>query len=481
MSMLLVIDDERSIRMAFQRLFEKEGIEVLTAGTGEEGLSIFENRQPDVVVVDFSLPEMSGIEVFEQIHAQDPVVPVLLITGHGTTSMAIEAIQQGAFDYLFKPLDRDELKGLVSHALRVRDAARNVVSGESTQSGKSPVGAERLVGRCSAMKNVYRDIGRVAAQDVNVLVLGESGTGKELVSHAIHSFSLRKDGPFMAINCAAIPDTLLESELFGHERGTFTGADQRRIGRFEDCAGGTLFLDEIGDTSPSIQGRLLRVLQERTFERLGSNETRKADVRVIAATNRNLEELTAKNEFRLDLYYRLSVFTIELPPLRERGQDIQLLSQHFLSQFAREFQRKPPQIAADTMTALLSYDWPGNVRELESALQQALLSSSGSVLLPDFLPDFVSRSRARPSPDQKQAGVPDLLAFVETALQENRTSLHGEVTQIVERWLVDRVQRHTQQNISQTARILGISRPTLRSRLRDLESDDNTQNDPAGH
>lgn len=469
---LLVIDDERSIRMAFQRLFEKDGIEVLTAGTGEDGLSVFEDRQPDVVVVDVSLPEMSGIEVFQQIHAQNPTVPVLFITGHGTTSMAIEAIQQGAFDYLFKPLDRDELKDLVGRAFRVRDAARNAVSDESTQAANSTSGAEQIVGRCSAMKNVYRDIGRVAAQDVNVLVLGESGTGKELVAHAIHSFSLRRDGPFMAINCAAIPDTLLESELFGHERGAFTGADQRRIGRFEDCAGGTLFLDEIGDTSPSIQARLLRVLQEHTFERLGSNETRKADVRVIAATNRNLEELTAAQQFRLDLYYRLSVFTIELPPLRERGQDIQLLSHHFLSRFAHEFERDVPQIATDTMTALLSYQWPGNVRELESAIQQALLNSSGSVLLPEFLPEYVRRPATRPSPHGQQSSAPDLSALVEAALRENSTTLHRDVIQVVEHWLVNRVQKHTQYNISQTARILGISRPTLRSRLRELESED---------
>jgi len=332
--------------------------------------------------------------------------------------------------------------------------------------------ADAIVGVCPAMQDVYKAIGRVAAQDVTVLISGDSGTGKELVARAVYQHSRRASGPFLPINCAAIPEQLLESELFGHEKGAFTGADRRRIGKFEQCSGGTLFLDEVGTMSPLTQSKLLRVLQDQTFERLGGNETIHTDVRVLAATNTNLEAGVAAGRFRLDLFYRLSVFTIHLPPLRERGNDLRLLVSHYLRRFNRELGKDVQGLAPQTLDVLRSYSWPGNVRELQSVLKQALLQAAGPVLLPDFLPASVTGA----APASMDAGGVEegatrdggLEPFIEARLQAGTQELYAETLERMERLLLTRVLRHTGGNQLQAAKILGITRGSLRTKIRDL-------------
>jgi two-component system nitrogen regulation response regulator GlnG len=298
-----------------------------------------------------------------------------------------------------------------------------------------------------------------------VLILGESGTGKELVARAIYHYSHRAAGPFLAINCAAIPETLLESELFGHEKGAFTGADRRRIGKFEQCRGGTLFLDEIGDMTPLTQTKILRVLQGQAFERLGGNELIHTDVRIIAATNRNLEQMVAEGTFRSDLYYRLNVYTIALPSLRDRGDDLQLLAEHFLRMFGRELNKEVHTIAPAAMDVLRRYSWPGNVRELQSVIKQSLLQATGSVLLPEFLPGFLSEPISEAAADKDPLKLEHLAQYVQNALRGGTTSLYSDVQALTDRCLLSEVLNYTNNNLSQAARHLGISRATLRSRL----------------
>src|SRR6266446_914559 len=303
-----------------------------------------------------------------------------------TADVAIEAMKQGAYDYLFKPLDLTQLRRVVGEALEVARRMREPAVVAETAADPDMEGV--IIGSCPAMREVYKAIGRVAAQNVPVLITGESGTGKELVARALYQHGPRAKAPFLALNCAAIPEQLLESELFGHEKGAFTGADRRRIGKFEQVSGGTLFLDEIGDMPLALQAKILRLLQEQSFERVGGNETVHTDVRLIAATHRDLTAWSTEGKFRPDLYYRLGVFTIHLPPLRERADDLPLLVQHYLRRFSRELGRDVRQIAPEALDHLRRYAWPGNIRELQSVLKQALLQASGAVLLPAFLPDF---------------------------------------------------------------------------------------------
>src|SRR5437868_6180828 len=303
-----------------------------------------------------------------------------------TADAAIEAMKQGAFDYLFKPLDLQQLRRVVGEALAVARRMREPAVPAETLPEEDSGGA--IVGSCPAMREVYKAVGRVAAQDVPVLITGESGTGKELVARAVYQHGPRAKAPFLALNCAAIPETLLESELFGHEKGAFTGADRRRIGKFEQCNGGTLFLDEVGDMPPALQAKVLRLLQEQAFERVGGNETVRTDVRLIAATHRDLRAWSAEGKFRPDLYYRLSVFTVHLPPLRERGDDLPLLARHYLRRFSRDLGRDVQEFAPEALEHLRGYAWPGNIRGLPSVLKQALLQASGTTLLPAFLPEL---------------------------------------------------------------------------------------------
>jgi two-component system nitrogen regulation response regulator GlnG len=340
------------------------------------------------------------------------------------------------------------------------------VISEGTEITDAP---DAMVGRCPAMQAVYKSIGRVAAQDVTVLILGESGTGKELVARAIYHYSRRAKAPFLAINCAAIPEALLESELFGHEKGAFTGADRRRIGKFEQCNGGTLFLDEIGDMSPLTQTKILRVLQGQEFERVGGNEPIHSDVRVITATNRDLEKMVGEGTFRGDLYYRLNVFTIRLPPMRERGEDIPLLARHFVNRFAKELNKNVQSIADEAMELLKQYSWPGNVREFQSVIKQALLQATGPVLLPEFLPDALrNRTGADVGPASAAMDLTALSEFIQQQLRAGSSSLYADFLAITDRHLLTLVMQHTKGNLSQASRILGITRATLRTRLHAL-------------
>jgi two-component system nitrogen regulation response regulator GlnG len=457
---LLVIDDEPGVCYSFKRVFAAEGVEVRTAGSAAAGLRALHDGPADVVILDLQLPDRSGLDLFGDILALDAKRPVIFITAHGTTETAIEAMKRGAFDYLVKPLDLDRLTQVVGRAL---DAARLM-----RQPAALPAEAgDRIVGRGAAVQEMSKAVGRLAPLDVPVLILGESGTGKELVARALYQHSRRAARPFLAINCAALPETLLESELFGHEKGAFTGADRRRVGKFEQCDGGTIFLDEIGDMAPAVQAKMLRVLQEQAFERLGGNETVRTDVRLIAATNKDLEKEVAAGLFRADLYYRLKVVTLRVPPLRERREDVAELAHHFLFQYNRELRRDLRGIDPEALEALARYDWPGNVRELQGVIKQAMLHVSGHLLPAEALPENVRRARPA-APAQASSGVIDVGAVVDDLLRQGATDIHARVVALAEREMFARVLRHTHGHQTRASELLGINRATLRARLRDL-------------
>ena len=490
MSSILVIDDDRSVRHLIAKAFEDSDVQIVPAATAEEGLQLVINGQFDVVLLDIMLPETSGLEVFERIHRTDPKLPVIFITSLSSSDTAIKAMTLGAFDYLLKPLDLARIRDLVRQAIEIRrlmsipvdmPGARNVSHNGIATVNKN----DTLVGNSSQMQEVYKAIGRVAPQDVTVLIRGESGTGKELVARALYQHSPRVTGQFLAVNCAAIPDALLESELFGHEKGAFTGADQRRIGKFEQCSGGTLFLDEIGDMSPLVQSKVLRVLQSQQFERVGGNQTISTDVRVIAATNRDLEKMVEAGEFRSDLYYRLSGFTIQLAPLRDRPEDLAPLLDNYLSVFSKELSKDVHGFSPEALDVLLNYSWPGNVRELQNVMKQTLLRSAGQVLIPDFIPDRVRFPES--SGGSSEAGVSsptDLKRFVDERLESDTNDLYAEALEFMERYVVTRVLRVCEGNQSKAARMLGITRGCLRSKVRALkvsiDTHVNVEGDPLG-
>jgi two-component system nitrogen regulation response regulator GlnG len=374
-------------------------------------------------------------------------------------------MKQGAFDCLFMPLDEVQLRRTVHEAFDAAGRMRELAVPLEAEGGAD---ADRaIVGACPAMREVYKAVGRVAAQNVPVLITGESGTGKELVARAIHQHGPRANAPFLALNCAAIPEALLESEVFGHERGAFTGADRQRIGKFEQCHGGTLFLDEIGDMPPALQGKVLRVLQEQTFERVGGSESIRTDVRLIAATHRDLRSWSEEGKFRPDLYYRLGVFTVHLPPLRERGDDLPLLVRHYVRRFGRELDRDVRDIAPEALDRLRAYPWPGNVRELQSVLKQALLRAAGPVLLPSFLPELsVLPGEASKTP--VPGGGFDLGAYVDERLGPDCRDLYAEVHRRADHLLLARVLEYAGGKQHRAARLLGIARQTLRLKLLDL-------------
>ncbi len=461
MPTLLVIDDEESVRYSFRRVFEEGAVRVLTARTAAEGLEQVREARPDVVVLDLQLPDRPGLDVFREIHADDPKRPVIFVTAHGTTETAIEAMKSGAFDYLIKPVALDRLSPVVERAFETARLMRvpAVLPAEET--------GDRIVGRSPVMQEMCKALGRAAPQDVNVLILGESGVGKELVARALYHHSKRADKPFLAINCAAIPEALLESELFGHERGAFTGADRKRIGKFEQCDGGTLFLDEIGDMAPPLQAKILRVLQEQRFERVGGHETLQTRVRVLAATNYDLAKMVEEGRFRKDLYYRLNVVAIHVPPLRERPDDVAELAHYFLFRFDRELGRDLRGFAPETLDLLQGYSWPGNVRELQSVIKQAMLNASGHILLTEFLPEAVRRPGGAAAPEPA-AGAFDLDGLIAALLARGEKGLHGTVIEAVEKVLLARVLQHTHGHQSQASELLGLNRTTLRHRLRAL-------------
>jgi len=472
MPVLLVIDDNRTVSHMVTRVFENDDVQVLSAQTAAEGVDLVRTAKPDTVLLDIMLPNVSGLDLFREIHSIDAKLPVIFITAGGTSETAIEAMKLGAFDYLLKPLNLPKLKELVRSALDTRHRMQVPVGLAATEHGAGL--ADMFVGRSDAALEVYKAIGRVAPQDVTVLIRGESGTGKELVARAIYQHSLRSSGPFMAVNCAAIADSLLESELFGHEKGAFTGADSRRIGKFEQCSGGTIFLDEVGDTSPLLQAKMLRLLQQQQFERVGGNQTIQTDVRIIAATNRPLEEMVEEGKFRADLFYRLNVFTVYIPPLRERREDLLLLVEYLLAKFKGELGH--PEIegmSPEAVEAIQRYDWPGNVRELQSVVRKAILNSTGPVIVvkdlaPELRGGYRTPGSGPPEAAPEGSAESDLRPFVERRISAGTEELYAEALERMERYLITRVLEQTEGNQSQAARMLGITRGSLRNKIRSL-------------
>jgi two-component system nitrogen regulation response regulator GlnG len=468
MSKLLLIDDEADLRYSFQRILDTPEIELTTAASGEEGLRLIPKLKPDLVIMDIRLAGITGLETLRRIRQIDPKLLVILMTAYGTTQTAIEAMKLGAYDYLLKPFDVPKLKDLIATALKAAHDMTQVVSYQPLLEEEDY--EQGIVGRSEPMQQVFKLIGQLAATDATALISGESGTGKELVARAIYHHSNRSQQPFLAVNCAAIPEQLLESELFGHERGAFTGAATQRIGKFEQCNHGTLFLDEIGDMTPATQTKILRVLQSGTFERVGGNQPISVDVRIIAATNRGLEQAVASRQFREDLFYRLNVVRIHLPPLRERRDDIRLLVNYFLQAFAKEQERAPKSIAPGVIRALEKYHWPGNVRELENIIRRALVVAKGDAILLGDLPAEITGqgpagSVPLPSAGAGQGGVEDVVRLARQLFAWARRDPKLRIIPAVERELVIQALKEANGNQVHAAKLLGITRATLRKRI----------------
>ncbi len=463
--LLLVDDDPDLIHAQVTHVLGPLDMRIDVARNGADGLQRLAAEPPDVILLDVRLPDLSGLEVYQRVRQIDARIPVIFITSTTAAETAIEAMQQGAYDYLFKPLDPQQLRRVVSQALQLTRLMREPAVVAETLPDDDR--GDAIVGCCPAMLEVYKAIGRVARQNVTVLIAGESGTGKELVARALYQHSARATAPFHAINCAAIPEPLLESELFGHEKGAFTGAQRRRIGKFEQCNGGTLFLDEIGDMPLGMQGKLLRVLQDQKFERVGGNETIQTDVRLIAATHRDLKAWSADGKFRPDLYYRLSVFTIALPPLRERGDDLATLVRQYLRRYNRELGREVCEVAPEALERLRRYSWPGNIRELQSVLKQALLQARGTSLLPAFLPDILGEAAGPAAPPSAGSTGFQFEPFLRQRLEAGADDLYAEAHRQLDRILLPLALEFTAGNQRLTARLLGIARQTLGVKLRE--------------
>jgi two-component system nitrogen regulation response regulator GlnG len=460
---ILVADDEDGLRWVLERGLRQAGYEVTGVKDGEEAVRAFEAEPFDLVFMDVRMPGMDGLTALERVRALRPEAYVVVMTAHGSMDVAITAMQRGAYDYLTKPFDIDEVLLLTERALSAARLTREV---SRLRTGIQEVREfSALIGRHPRMQDVYKTIGRIAATDVTVLLRGESGTGKELVARAIHHYSRRSGRPFVAVSCAAIPGTLLESEMFGHERGAFTDARERKLGKFELAHGGTLYLDEIGDMPVELQTKLLRALQERSIERVGGHEPIRVDVRVLAATNRELEALMKEGRFREDLYYRLNVVTLNLPPLRERRRDIPLLVEHFLAKYAEELGERA--VAADALDRLVGHDWPGNVRELENVVQRAMVMAAGGVILPEHLPIGPVSAAASVAVDASLEDVIErkLMECVRGLRHQGSANLYDLMISLVEKPLLRAVLRETGGNQLRAAQILGINRNTLRKKL----------------
>jgi len=442
MDRLLLIDDEADVQYSFRRIFDSPEIELNTAASGEEGLRLIPKLKPVLVIMDIRMGGLNGLETLRRLRQLDPKLLVIMMTAYGTTQTAIEAMKLGAYDYLLKPFDVPRLKQIVQGALKAARDMKQVVSYQPLLESEDY--DQGIVGRSEAMQNVFKLIGQLAGSDATALITGESGTGKELVARAIYHHSQRSKQPFIAINCAAIPENLLESELFGHEKGAFTGATAQRIGKFEQCNLGTVFLDEIGDMSVATQTKILRVLQSGTFERVGDNEPIKVDVRIIAATNRDLQKAIERGQFREDLYYRLNVFAIHLPSLRDRRSDILLLSEAFITEIGRSIGRPPSGISRQAQQALLDYHWPGNVRELRNILERAAILCDGGLIEAEHL---ALRPPSNPPAAPHPADPPGDLRTLERAM-------------------IEKALRDARFNKSETAKALGLTRAQLYVRLR---------------
>ncbi|MEI9478316.1 MAG: sigma-54 dependent transcriptional regulator [Deltaproteobacteria bacterium] len=463
METVLIVDDDKSIRYSLKRMMEGS-YAILTAQNGEEALEQVRREPPDLVVMDIKMPGRNGIDVLKEIKSIDPKSLVILMTAYGTTDTAIEAMKYGAFDYVLKPFSIPQMKGLIEKALSLRKLMKQEVTYASKEDKEGD--GERIIGFSPKMQEIYKMIGQVAPSNVTVLLRGESGTGKELLARAIYHHSLRAKQPFLPVNCAAIPDTLLESELFGHEKGAFTGAVFRRIGKIEQCQGGTIFLDEIGDMSLPTQAKLLRVLQDRSFERLGGNETITVDVRIIVATHKDLEEAIPSGKFRGDLYYRLNVVSILIPPLRERKEDIPELVSYFLKKFNRELKKGIGGITPEAMEKIVSYGWPGNVRQLENVLKRAMVLCQGEWILEDQILLEKGGEKEEAESDLGKKPVENLLDILfEELSKTSGPSRDLDMVSIIEKGLILRALQRTRGNQVQAAHILGINRGTLRGKM----------------
>lgn len=441
---ILVIDDEEHMCWALERAMRQEGYQVFTATRGQQGLELIREEAPSLVILDLKMPEMDGMEVLSRAKEMQPKLPVIILTAHGTIETAIEAMKIGAADFITKPFDLDELKIVIKKALMISQLVTEVsfLRSELTKQ------YGRIIGKSQAIKEVTQLIDRVAVSNATVLITGESGTGKEVAAVSIHQSSPRRDMPFVAVNCAALPENLLESELFGHEKGAFTGAVARKMGRFELADRGTIFLDEIAEMPLNMQVKLLRFLQEKTFERVGGTETIKVDVRVIAATNRNIIEAVEKGDFREDLYYRLNVIPIHLPPLRERKEDVPLLAEHFLDKFQPTYLVN--KISPAAMEMLCNYNWPGNIRELQNIIERAAIICHGSEIMPDHLPKELQ------SPKKNISAV----EYAVVTLPEGGISLEE-----VEKQLIVKALEKSGGNQTRAAQLLGITRSALLYRM----------------
>lgn len=457
---ILLIEDDRSLAEGLMTILASEGFSVTTACRGDEGCQLASKHPFDLVITDLRLPGLGGMEVVRRIHQLAPSIPILLITAHGTTETAIDSMREGAFDYLIKPFEMEEFLSSVHRALT------SSILGDSEGTHIEPAQLPAsLIGRSRLMQALYKEIGRVASKPVTVLIRGETGTGKELVARALHEHGGRSGKPFIAVNCAALTESLLESELFGHERGAFTGAVERRIGRFEQAAEGTLFLDEIGEMGPTTQAKLLRILQEGTFERVGGRETLHNRARVVAATHVNLEEAISKRSFREDLYYRLDQVTLTIPPLRDRPQDIPLLTNHFANKHARSLGFEPPTFHPGTFTVFQAHAWPGNVRELENSVRQCLLRTNGFTVLPSDASAVLNRT-SRISPLSADGWTSIIRETLSAAERGDLTDAHDRIIRQVEGELLTQAMSLGGGNQSRVARWLGLSRVTLREKLR---------------
>ncbi len=462
MDKILVVDDEDSVRYSFQRAFGSD-YHIVTAETGEDALSEIERSSPGLVFLDVRMPRMSGLEVLRRIKEHYPKLPVILMTGYSDTDTAIEAMKLGAFDYIPKPFENQEIRQLIEKGLEAYQMIEDTVLFTGETRGRE----DKIIGSSRVMHEIYKTIGRVAESDTTVLIEGESGTGKELVARAIHNHSQRRGKPFLAVNCAAIPESLLESELFGYEKGAFSGAESRKTGKFEQSSTGTILLDEIGDMSLMTQSKILRVLQDQTIERLGGKETIKVDIRVLAATNQNLGKAVQEKRFREDLFYRLNVVTLFLPPLRERIEDIPELVEYFINRFKQEVSSSVQGISPEVLKLFKSYSWPGNVRELENILKKAFILCKSAVLTREDFPCL--KDLELPSDLERfEKELSHLLEIPFQIKDQLKGEFHQKIIELVERHLIEKTLREVGNNQVKAAELLGINRITLRKRIRDF-------------
>jgi two-component system response regulator AtoC len=456
---VLIVDDEPNLRKILSAQLSRDGYDVMTANDGEEGLAALKDHHIDLVITDLKMPKVDGMTLLKRALEEDPELPVVLITAHGTIDTAVEALKSGAFDFVTKPFDKDEVRQIVAKALKTRDLR----AADATHMPAARDARFGIIGHSQGILDIYAILERVADTPTTVLISGESGTGKELVARALHEHSSRKDKPFIKVNCAAIPKELIESELFGHERGAFTGAVSSKPGRFELANGGTLFLDEIGEIPIEMQVKLLRALQESEFERVGGIKTIRVDVRLVAATNRDLKRLIASGTFREDLFYRLNVVPIRLPALRERTGDIPVLVEHFLGKFNERLKKKVEGAESEAMDVLVAYPWPGNIRELENVIERAVLFCDAQKLRASDLPPEIRGIPAMANVPLPEADLTAALAG-EGGLKE-----HVKVAMSrLEKELVSRALQQTGGNVTHAARLLKISRKGLQLKMKEL-------------